>query len=133
MGYRTQNYTLSEVLKELNKNLMVPVVIGKTRKDRAPDRRAVFYKLCDEFTNETLVSIGMFAGGFDHATVLHGKDKIFPSLERYNKSVYAAYLETRECLRMIKGDKSHDNLMYWRGQMLIAKKMIDLNMKRKIK
>lgn len=49
----------------------------KDRKRYHSDARALFYKLCREYTNDTFKTIGNELNK-NHATVLHGVHKVFP-------------------------------------------------------
>lgn len=49
----------------------------KGRKRYHSDARALFYKLCREYTNDTFETIGNELNK-NHATVLHGVHKVFP-------------------------------------------------------
>ena len=47
------------------------------RKRKESDARALFYKLCREYTNDTYETIGEELNR-DHTTVIHGVKNIFP-------------------------------------------------------
>ena len=53
----------------------------KGRKRHHSDARAIFYKLCREYTNDTFVTIGEELNK-NYATVVHGVHKIFPVVDQ---------------------------------------------------
>jgi len=61
------------VVREFQNDFTIPV-----RTQENVYQRAVYYRICREFTNKSLKDIG-YSIGRDHATVLHGI-KIFKTL-----------------------------------------------------
>lgn len=60
--------------------------------------RAIYFKICKDRTNLSLYKIGETLG-LDHATVMHGIYKIFPSFETYNPrymEIYNRIIKTDE-------------------------------------
>jgi chromosomal replication initiation ATPase DnaA len=53
----------------------------RSRKRHHSDARAIFYKLCREYTNDTFVTIGEELNK-NYATVVHGVHKIFPVVDQ---------------------------------------------------
>ncbi len=60
------------------------IVSSKKNKELAYPRQIIMY-LCCEMTDETQKRIGMAIGGRDHATVIHGRDKITEDLKNDDK------------------------------------------------
>jgi hypothetical protein len=65
-----------------------------TRLRRYVYPRAIYFKLCKEFTHSTLVEIGSSVGR-DHASVLHGL-KVFNVLIMYSESVLQLYTKIKK-------------------------------------
>jgi hypothetical protein len=65
-----------------------------TRLRRYVYARAIYFKLCKEFTHSTLVEIGNSVGR-DHASVLHGL-KVFNVLIMYSESVLQLYTKIKK-------------------------------------
>ncbi len=66
-------------------------ISDNTRKREYINLRAVYYKLCKEYTIDSLSKIGGLVGR-DHATVLHGL-KTFDTLNVYEPKIYAFYTQ----------------------------------------
>jgi len=65
-----------------------------TRLRRYVYARAIYFKLCKEFTHSTLVEIGKSVGR-DHASVIHGL-KVFNILIMYSESVLQLYTKIKK-------------------------------------
>jgi hypothetical protein len=66
------------VVKEFQNDFTIPV-----RTQQNVYQRAVYYRICREFTNKTIKDIG-YSIGRDHATVLHGI-KLFKNFEMWGE------------------------------------------------
>ena len=66
------------VVREFQNDFTIPV-----RTQENVYQRAVYYRICREFTNKSLKDIG-YSIGRDHATVLHGI-KIFKNFELWGE------------------------------------------------
>lgn len=62
----------------------------KTRKRNAVYARAVYFKLCKEYTRLSLTDIGASVG-VDHATVIHGINNVFPIVMQYDGNLQDLY------------------------------------------
>ena len=62
----------------------------KTRKRNAVYARAVYFKLCKEYTRLSLTDIGANVG-VDHATVIHGINNVFPIVMQYDGHLQDLY------------------------------------------
>lgn len=60
------------------------LISSKKNKELAYPRQIIMY-LCCEMTEETQKRIGMALGGRDHATVIHGRDKITEDIKKDDK------------------------------------------------
>lgn len=66
------------VVKEFQNDFTIPV-----RTQQNVYQRAIYYRICREFTNKTIKDIG-YSIGRDHATVLHGM-KLFKNFEMWGE------------------------------------------------
>lgn len=66
------------VVREFQNDFTIPV-----RTQENVYQRAVYYRICREFTNKTIKDIG-YSIGRDHATVLHGI-KLFKNFEMWGE------------------------------------------------
>ena len=66
------------VVKEFQNDFTIPV-----RTQQNVYQRAIYYRICREFTNKTIKDIG-YSIGRDHATVLHGI-KLFKNFEMWGE------------------------------------------------
>jgi len=66
-----------------------------TRKRECVYARAIYFKVTRElFPRKSLEYIGSLVGR-DHASVLHGINKVFPMIKLYEPTVYEVYEDTR--------------------------------------
>lgn len=79
------------VSKELGLNLS-----KNTRNRSYVYGRAIYFKLCKEFSHATLFEIGKSVGR-EHASVIHGLN-VFDMIAMYNDSILSIYTKLRESL-----------------------------------
>lgn len=92
-------------IKHFVENELKLNISRNTRKREYVYARAIFFKLCKEFSHQTLSNIGEFVGR-DHASVIHGlyvfdvialhKDSILNSYTKIRNKIFA---ETEDDLR----------------------------------
>jgi len=92
-------------IKHFVENELKINISRNTRKREYVYARAIFFKLCKEFSHQTLSNIGEFVGR-DHASVIHGlyvfdvialhKDSILNSYTKIRNKIFA---ETEDDLR----------------------------------
>ena len=63
------------------------LISAKKNKELAYPRQIIMY-LCCEITDATQKAIGAALGGRDHATIIHGRDKITEDLKKNDKLKY---------------------------------------------
>ena len=74
----------------------------KSRKRNNVYQRAIYFKLCEDFTKGSLTDIGNSVG-LDHATVIHSR-KIFENLKLWKEEEYLeTYAEARRILKQRLG------------------------------
>jgi len=88
----------STAIKNSVQNTFNTFIDIKSRKREVVYMRAIYYKLCKEFTFESLVKIGKTINK-DHATVIHGL-KVFDNVinPTWEKGYYNKYLKLQEHL-----------------------------------
>ena len=88
----------STAIKNSVQNTFNTFIDVRSRKREVVYMRAIYYKLCKEFTFESLVKIGKTINK-DHATVIHGL-KVFDNVinPTWEKSYYNKYLKLQEHL-----------------------------------
>ena len=84
------------VSKELGLNLS-----KNTRNRSYVYGRAIYFKLCKEFSHATLYEIGKSVGR-EHASVIHGLN-VFDMIAMYNDSILSIYTKLRE--RLVKDNE----------------------------
>jgi len=86
------------VIKNTVQNTFNTFIDVKSRKRELVYIRAIYYKLCKEFTFDSLDKIGKTIGK-DHATVIHGL-KLFENIinPTWEKDYYNTYLKLHEQL-----------------------------------
>lgn len=62
-------------------NQEIPDVVGVSRKRQYVWCRHVFFYFCSLYTSMTKMHIGLFIGGRDHTTVIHGEQTVRDILE----------------------------------------------------
>jgi len=72
--------TAAQIMKIVQDHLAIDITEVNRRRDYA-DARAMYYKLCKDFTNETYSNIGKLVGR-DHSTVIHGVNNVFPVIDQ---------------------------------------------------
>lgn len=87
--------TLGFIKKYVENEFNIKDISKKTRKKEYISARAIYYKLSKEETSASLSKIGSFIDK-NHATVLHGLNSIFPSLEIYDRKAYNVYVKYKE-------------------------------------
>ena len=86
----------STAIKNSVQNTFNTFIDVRSRKREVVYMRAIYYKLCKEFTFESLVKIGKTINK-DHATVIHGL-KVFDNVinPTWEKGYYNKYLKLKE-------------------------------------
>jgi hypothetical protein len=79
----------NEIRSLVQKNLEINLLQRKRTRELAY-ARTIYYQLCRELTDLTLIQIGNTLG-FTHGTVIHSINKIFPVLEMYNPEYINIY------------------------------------------
>jgi hypothetical protein len=85
---------LQEVIQFIQEKMEVDLQVD-TRKRESVYARAIYFKVTRElFPRKSLEHIGSLVGR-DHASVLHGINKVFPMIKLYEPTVYEVYEDTR--------------------------------------
>jgi hypothetical protein len=100
--FKSNNMTLQDIMKEVES--MIDFKLSEQRRTRGHVyARSVYFKLSRELCPlESLSSIGISVNK-DHASVLHGINNVFPSLEAYEESFYNIYTEVKSRLLEMYG------------------------------
>ena len=80
-------------IKHFVENELKINISRNTRKREYVYARAIFFKLCKEFSHQTLSKIGEFVGR-DHASVIHGL-YVFDVIVLHNDSILNSYTKIR--------------------------------------
>ena len=80
-------------IKHFVENELEVNISMNTRKREYVYARAIFFKLCREFSHQTLSKIGEFVGR-DHASVMHGL-YVFDVIVLHNASILNSYTKVR--------------------------------------
>jgi chromosomal replication initiation ATPase DnaA len=80
-------------IKHFVENELEVNISMNTRKREYVYARAIFFKLCREFSHQTLSKIGEFVGR-DHASVMHGL-YVFDVIVLHNDSILNSYTKVR--------------------------------------
>ena len=92
------------VVKEFQNDFTIPV-----RTQENVYQRAIYYRICREFTNKSLKDIG-YSIGRDHATVLHGM-KLFKNFEMWGEDkLINSYCTIKEKVNRIQEKDYYDSL-----------------------
>ena len=107
------NLTLSQIKTIVSKDLKLNIT-KDVRTRRYVYGRAIYFKLCKEFTHASLEEIGESVG-LSHATVIHGL-KVFSTITMYNDSIMTTYNRVRKILQQEgnEGLKKYSEVHYWR-------------------
>lgn len=101
---------IAELIKEKIENLVGFKLDEKSRKRDLVDARSVYYKILLDECSMTLEAIGETLSK-NHATVLHGINQVFPTLEIYNPKIFDVYVQlSRSTNRVIKTKKRIERL-----------------------
>tara|TARA_Y100001973_G_C5047204_1_gene255808 strand:+ start:260 stop:694 length:435 start_codon:yes stop_codon:yes gene_type:complete len=84
--------SLADIKHFVENELEVNISIN-TRKREYVYARAIYFKLCKEFSHQTLSKIGEFVGR-DHASVIHGL-YVFDVIVLHNDSILNSYTKIR--------------------------------------
>lgn len=85
---------LQEVIQFIQEKMEVDLQ-SNSRKRENVYARAIYFKVTRElFPRKSLDFIGSLVGR-DHASVLHGINKVFPMIKLYEPTVYEVYEDTR--------------------------------------
>ena len=97
-------------IKQLVETRFNVIMNTKSRKREIVYARAVYYKLCSEYTNKPLSDIGDILNR-DHSTVCYGL-KLFDNLQSMNKvykdNQYSVYLELKHKFDTLESFKQKD-------------------------
>jgi len=93
-----------EQIKYLLEQELGITINRKSRKRPYVYQRALYFKLCKEYTNQTFAAIGKTLNK-DHATVMHGV-KVFDSFRTWEET---KYLEAYETLSNIIKQQANPN------------------------
>ena len=86
--------------------------------------RAVYFKLCREFTQETFKDIGDSIGGYNHATVIHGEKLFDDVIRRHEPSLLKLYLLVKDDLPE-RPDFFDDPDRFWKDKIYNAQIEVD--------
>ena len=107
------NLTLSQIKILVSKDLKINIK-KNTRNRKYVYGRAIYFKLCKEFTHASLNEIGDSVNR-EHATVIHGLT-VFDTMAMYNDSIMQTYNRVRDVL-LQEGNqalKRYSEVHYWR-------------------
>ncbi len=111
----------SKIIKKAVESTFDTKINVKTRKREVVYMRSIYYKLCKEFTFESLGKIGKQVNTH-HATVIHGL-KIFDTIidNFWEKELFTVYLDIKKKLetKISLELKSYDSNVYYRNKYRI--------------
>ena len=107
------NLTLYQIKLLVSKDLKLNIK-KNVRTRKYVYARAIYFKLCKEFTHASLVEIGESVNK-EHATVIHGL-RVFDMIVMYNDSILTCYTRIRKILQQEcnEGLKKYSEVNYWR-------------------
>ena len=115
----------SKIIKKAVENAFNTFIDVKSRKREIVYIRSIYYKLCKDFTKESLDAIGKHVNK-DHATVLNGL-KIFDNIidNFWEKELFNVYLDIRKTIqnKITLEVKSYDPDKFYRDKYRIAFKL----------
>jgi hypothetical protein len=80
---------LKHIMNFVQSNLDVDLSV-KTRQREHVEARALYFKLCRDFTSKSFYDIGKSLNK-NHATVIHAVNNVYPMAEMYNKRLKHLY------------------------------------------
>jgi chromosomal replication initiation ATPase DnaA len=107
------NLTLSQIKILVSKDLKINIK-KNSRIRKYVYGRAIYFKLCKEFTHASLAEIGESVNR-EHATVIHGLE-VFNMIALYNDTIMSSYNRIRNAL-LQEGNqalKRYSEVHYWR-------------------
>ena len=88
-----EDYYLNQIIKYINENLNIDIKV-KTRKTDYTYARSLYFKIAREHTAISFNKIGRKVN-LNHATVMHGINKVFPVVLKYKpnlKNIYDSFV-----------------------------------------